>query len=91
MPRKPGSKPSDDGSQGQAKAGVAGPGVPFDPTGRRSDQACAETTTRKAGAAPAPGLPVSDQQYAWLKRKAKVVRRPPSSHAQEDPSGKKKP
>lgn len=37
--------------------------------------------------APAPGVPVSDERYEWLKEKAKTVRTPPSKHRQEDPSG----
>jgi hypothetical protein len=40
--------------------------------------------------APAPGVPVSDEEYDRLKRRAKTARLPPSEHSQEDPSGKRR-
>jgi hypothetical protein len=49
-----------------------------------------EVTRGDPRPAPAPGVPVSIEEYESLKRIAKTVRTPPSKHRQEDPSGRKK-
>jgi hypothetical protein len=40
--------------------------------------------------APAPGVPISNRDFDALKERARTTRLPPSEHAQEDPSGKKR-
>jgi hypothetical protein len=72
----------------RAKPGAAGPGETFDPTQTEHEQT-PEPGGGEYRPTPAPGVPVSDEQYEWLKRKAGIVRTPPSKHRQEDPSGKK--
>ncbi len=81
-PKKP-----DDRSHIQSQPGTAGPGEDIDPM-RIPESEPDEKTRDAPREAPAPGVPMSDEQYEWLKRKAKVVRTPASKHRQEDPSVK---
>ena len=77
------SKRSKDGAEHRAKpkAGFAPAGETIDPTavGKRDDN---------PRAAPAPGLPMSQDDYDRLKREAQTKPVPRSKDAQEDPSGK---
>ena len=82
-----GPKRPDHESQNQPRTGTAGPGENFDPT-RIPEETRPDENTLAPREAPAPGVPMSNEQYEWLKRKAKVVRTPPSKHKQEDPSAK---
>jgi hypothetical protein len=68
-------------SRTKPKAGFAGQGETVDPTtvGKDDD---------KPRAAPAPGLPMSQDAYERLKREAQTRPVPRSKDAQEDPSGK---
>jgi len=75
-------------TEDQPKTGAASPGAPFDPMAIPEERE-AEENRRAPRPAPAPGVPVSPEQYEWLKKKAKAVRKPPSKHSQHDPSGKK--
>ena len=68
-------------SRTKPKAGFAGPGETVVPTE-------VEKTDEKARAAPAPGLPMSQEAYERLKREAQTGPVPRSKDAQEDPSGK---
>jgi hypothetical protein len=84
------SKRDGEPSDAQPKRGVAGPGATMDPMNTAGDQESDEAKRGETRHAPAPGIPMSNEQYEWLKRKAKSVRMPPSEHSQEDPSGKRK-
>ena len=81
------SKRSKDGterprSKTKPMAGVARQGETVEPTAvPKSDE--------KPRAAPAPGLPISQDEYERLKREAQTAPVPRSKDAQEDPSGKK--
>jgi hypothetical protein len=68
-------------SRTKPKAGFAGPGETVDPT-------AVGKTDDKPRAAPAPGLPMSQEAYERLKREAQTRPVPRSKDAQEDPSGK---
>jgi hypothetical protein len=83
-----GSRPKKSGhaSHGPSTPGAAGPGETFDPT-RMPDESRPDEGVHEA---PAPGIPMSEERYDWLKRKAKVVRTPSSKHKQEDPSAKRR-
>jgi hypothetical protein len=85
-----GPKGPDREPQGQSKPGATGPGEAFNPMDIPDDAQPGEDSVKEPKAAPAPGIPMSDEQYEWLKRKAKVVRTPPSKHRQEDPSAKRR-
>lgn len=65
-------------------AGVAGPGESIDPMGLPEEEVAAEAGGRLR-AAPAPGVPMSEEEYQRLKRDAKVASAPPVE-GQEDPS-----
>jgi hypothetical protein len=77
-------KKSGHASHGPSTPGAAGPGESFDPT-RMPDESPPD---RGGHDAPAPGIPMSEERYDWLKRKAQVVRTPSSKHKQEDSSAK---
>ena len=79
-------KKSGHASHGPSTPGAAGPGEIFDPT-RMPDERRLDEGVHEA---PAPGIPMSEEQYDRLKRKAKVVRTPSSKHKQEDPSAKRR-
>jgi hypothetical protein len=87
-PSKSRSKRSRDKSQHEPNEGTADAGKPFDPM--LDQPAPEEPTDGSPRYAPAPGVPMSNEQYEWLKLKAKKVVRPRSEHSQEDPSGKRK-
>src|SRR5262245_17222922 len=78
--RMPGEK-----HQGQPAPGSAQPGKTFDPTQAPTERVTEEGTR----SAPAPGVPMSNEQYEWLKRKATKTKKTPSTSGQEDPSAKK--
>jgi hypothetical protein len=84
------SKRGGEQSDAPPKRGIAGAGATMDPLDIAGDQECDEAKRGEPRYVPAPGVPVSNEQYEWLKRKAKSVRVPPSEHSQEDPSGKRK-
>ena len=69
---------------GQPKgvAGESGPGRSFTP----ASMECDETAPEKAKPAPSPGVPMSNERYELLKRKAKTERAVRSRFAQSDPS-----
>src|SRR5438046_10736059 len=79
------SGPSPDKSKSKPKFGIASPGKAVDPT-RIGNEQDVESTEGQPRSAPAPGIPISKERYDWLKRKARVVRTPPSTYKQEDPS-----
>jgi hypothetical protein len=81
-----GPKESGQASHGQSMPGATGPGETVDPTRIPDERRPAEGVHE----APAPGIPMSEEQYDWLKRKAKVVRTPSSKHKQEDPSANRR-
>jgi hypothetical protein len=85
-----GPKKTDESSHAQSKTGTAGPGETFDPRRIPDESGPGENFANRTREAPAPGIPMSEEQYQWLKRKAKVVRTPPSKHRQEDPSAKRR-
>jgi len=87
--RKAGPKRQLGSSKDQPKTGSAAPGETFDPQAVPEEREPHELTRGSPRPAPAPGVPVSPERYEWLKKKARVVRKPPSKHGQEDPSGKK--
>lgn len=82
-----GSKRPASTTGGKPKAGVAEPGAPMKPAyvPDESDEAQMD----KPRSAPAPGVPMSEQQYERLKERARVSRTPPSKHRQEDPARKR--
>ncbi len=84
-----GSKGSGGKPEYRPEPGSADPGAAFDPTLVPDESEPDDTTRGEHRPAPAPGIPMSNEQYEWLKEKARVVRQPPSKHRQEDPSGKK--
>jgi hypothetical protein len=61
----------------------------MEPTSIADERDSNEATRDETRSAPAPGVPVSTEEYILLKNKAKTARLPPSEHSQEDPSGKK--
>ena len=77
------------GSAGLPKAGVAGPGETVDPTRTVDDSSPADTDPVGKRSMSAPGVPVSDDAYELLKKRAGTIRLPRSKHSQEDPSRKK--
>jgi len=88
MARKPsGSDPGR--TEDQPKPGSASPGEAFDPTQPPQEPSSGDAQRNEPRPAPAPGIPISNEQYEWLKRKAKTIPRPQSDHAQEDPAAKK--
>jgi len=87
--RKAGPKRQHGRSKDQPKTGSAAPGEMFDPQAVPEEREPYELTRGSPRPAPVPGVPVSPERYEWLKKKARVVRKPPSKHGQEDPSGKK--
>lgn len=88
IPRsKSGSRRTGGGAAGRPRAGVARPGRTVDPK-QAPDEALSDAASRASPrAAPAPGVPVSHEEYEELKRKAKTAVVPRSKHSQEDPSG----
>jgi hypothetical protein len=87
--RKTGPERQYRGSKDQPKTGSVAPGETFDPQAVPEEREPHELTHGSPRSAPAPGVPVSPERYEWLKKKARAVRKPPSKHSQEDPSGKK--
>jgi hypothetical protein len=61
----------------------------MEPTSIVDERDSSEATRDESRSAPAPGVPVSVEEYNLLKRRAKTARLPPSEHSQEDPSGKR--
>ena len=84
------SNPPGKDSERQPKQGAAGSGKLFDPRGVPDEGSSDERARKEPFPAPAPGIPVSKEQYDRLKEKAKSVRIPRSKHSQEDPSGTRK-
>jgi hypothetical protein len=73
----------------QPKTGTAGPGETFDPKAVPEDRESDEASRGKPRPAPPPGVPVSQEEYERLKERAKIVRKRPPKHVQEDPSEEK--
>jgi hypothetical protein len=73
-------------SENQPSSGAASPGEAFDPKAIPQER---ETFRGPPRAAPAPGVPVTHEEYERLKQRAKTVRKRSSEHVQEDPSEKK--
>jgi hypothetical protein len=73
----------------QPKTGAAGPGEAFEPTAIPEEREPDEAERGKPRPAPAPGVPVSREEYERLKERARTVRKRPPGHVQEDPSSKK--
>jgi hypothetical protein len=76
------------GEGNQPEAGVAGPGKMVTPAQVPEDKSD-EAKRRKPRSVPAPGVPVTNEQYEWLKEQARTVRTPPSKHQQVDPARKR--
>ena len=72
----------------QPETGLAGPGEAIDPMAVPENCEANEANRRQPRSVPAPGVPVSDQEYEHLKEKARVARKRSVKHAQEDPSKK---
>jgi hypothetical protein len=87
--RKSRTKRRRSSSEDRAKTGTAGPGEALDPMAVPKDRGSDEASSGKPRPAPAPGVPVSDEEYERLKERAKTVRKRASKHIQEDPSEKK--
>lgn len=83
---KSGSKSPGDKWKHEPLPGSADAGKTIDPRRAASDEA--PVAAGESFAAPAPGIPISQQLYERLKQKAKGARVRPSKHRQEDPSGK---
>jgi hypothetical protein len=77
------SKKSKGGSERKAK-----PQAGFAPSGETVDPTAVGKSDDNPRAAPAPGLPMSQEAYDRLKREALTKPTPRSKDAQEDPSGK---
>lgn len=72
----------------QPEAGLAGPGKMVTPTQVPEDKSD-EAKRREPRSVPAPGVPVTNEQYERLKEQARTVRMPPSKHQQVDPARKR--
>ena len=70
---------------GKSKPGFAGPGHVIDPKRIETGPTVEEVVAPHA--APAPGVPVSQERYEELKLKAKTAPLRRSKYSQEDPSG----
>src|SRR5262249_17265495 len=77
-------------SSHKPRAGTAGSGKPLDPATvpDAPDPAARPDAPRSM---PGPGLPISDEEYEALKRKARTDPTPATRAGQEEPSTKKKP
>jgi hypothetical protein len=74
------------GSAHRPKTGIADTGLAMDP-GQLPEKASHDPDSQEPGrAAPAPRVPIADEVYEQLKRKAKTTRLRRSKHGQEDPS-----
>jgi len=84
------SKGQGKSSSHKPRAGTAGSGKPLDPATvpDAPDPAARPDAPRSM---PGPGLPISDEEYEALKRKARTDPTPATRRGQEDPSTKKKP
>jgi hypothetical protein len=72
----------------QPEAGVTGPGRRVTPAQVPEDKSD-KAKRRKPRSVPAPGVPVTNERYEWLKEQARTVRMPPSKHQQVDPTRKR--
>ena len=68
--------------------GISGSGETVDPFSV-SQELEFENAFSPPKAAPAPGVPISIEEYERLKKKSKTARKLQSGHVQEDPSHKK--
>jgi hypothetical protein len=66
----------------QAQPGGGGEGTCFEPSDLPEE---ATSAAPEAGAVPL-GLPISDEEYHKLQRRARTLNLPPQDNAQEDPS-----
>jgi hypothetical protein len=73
----------------QPKTGAAGPGETFEPTAIPKERESDDAERGKPRPAPAPGVPLSREEYERLKERARTVRKRPPKQVQEDPSAKK--
>ena len=73
--------------ESQAQSGISPAAQPFHPSDLQEEADLSEPTTRSA---PAPGVPVSAQEYKIMKDRAKRPKAPRTTDAQEDPGGKQK-
>lgn len=89
MPRKPHNKDPELPSEAEPQPGAAVPCEAVDPMNMPEDPESAEPARRKTRPAPAPGVPVSAEEYERLKERAKHGPPPPAGHAQEDRPKKK--
>jgi hypothetical protein len=72
----------------QPKTGTARSGETTDPMAVPEDHEPDEASRGEPRSAPAPGVPVSHEEYERLKERAKTIRKRASKHVQEDPSKK---
>jgi hypothetical protein len=86
--RKPTAKRPGGRSDDTARPGRSGPGESFDPRQLADEPGPGEPAEGEHRPAPAPSVPLSNEEYERLKERAKSARIPPSKHRQEDPSGK---
>lgn len=82
-------RPKGHRSGDQPKTGAAGPGEAFEPTSIPDERESDKAERGKPCPAPAPGVPVSREEYERLKERARTVRKRPPKDIQEDPSAKK--
>jgi hypothetical protein len=61
----------------------------IDPMNLPEDPETAESEHGKPRPAPAPGVPMTAEEFERFKERAKHHPAPPAKHAQEDPSDKK--
>ena len=89
VPRKPPRKNPELPSAAEAEPGAAVPCETVDPMSMPEDPESADQPPGKTRPAPAPGVPISAEEYERLKEKAKHSPPPPAGHAQEDQPKKK--
>jgi len=89
VPRKPPRKNPELPSAAEAEPGAAVPCETVDPMSMPEDPESDEPARGKTRSAPAPGVPISAEEYERLKEKAKHSPPRPAGHAQEDQPKKK--
>ena len=89
MARKPRRKDQDPPSEVKPQEGTEVPCEFIDPMNLPEDSETVESEPGRPRPAPAPGLPITAEEFERLKEKAKHDPAPPAKHAQEDPGEKK--
>jgi hypothetical protein len=87
--RKPHHKDHDPPSEVKPQAGTEVPCEFIDPMNLAEESETVESEHGRPRPAPAPGVPMTAEEFERLKEKAKHDPAPPSKHGQEDPGDKK--